>query len=67
MRDKDDERQVRILLTKAGQSLKERAKDIPYNLGCMLGLPVEELSALNQQIAEIRSRLHASASALAKS
>src|SRR5687767_7416682 len=43
VRDKQDERQVRIELTETGRRLRENAKDIPQKLGCMLGLPTEEL------------------------
>ncbi|WP_134496373.1 MarR family winged helix-turn-helix transcriptional regulator [Microvirga pakistanensis] len=66
MRDREDERQVRIMLTESGRSLRERAKDIPEHVGCMLGLPPGELRALNQQIAELRSRLHDSIPSPAK-
>lgn len=67
VRDKEDERQVRVMLTDAGRALREKAQNIPHEVGCMLGLPVEELGALNRQISEMRSRLHASVPSLAKS
>jgi len=62
VRDKQDERQVRIELTETGRGLQEKAKDIPQKLGCMLGLPTEELRALNEQISKLRSNLHAAVS-----
>jgi DNA-binding MarR family transcriptional regulator len=58
VRDKEDERQVRISLTQKGRTLQEKAKDIPHELGCMLGLTAEEASAMAQQIAQLRGRLH---------
>lgn len=56
-RDKQDERQVRIFLTEAGQALKDRAKNIPQNVGCLLGLSNAEARALTRQVAQLRSRL----------
>lgn len=67
MRDKEDERQVRIMLTDAGHHLQERARDIPTNVGCMLGLPIDEMRALNQQISNLRGRLHAAVPSPSKS
>ncbi|WP_152568848.1 MarR family transcriptional regulator [Microvirga sp. BSC39] len=66
-RDKKDERQVRISLTKTGRALREKAEEIPRQVGCVLGLPVDELRALTEQVAKLRSRLHDSASPSLKS
>ncbi len=60
VRDKKDERQVRIMLTEAGHGLREKAEDIPQNVGCVLGLSFEEARSLTQQIAQLRGKLHAS-------
>ncbi len=65
-RDREDERQVRILLTDAGRALRERAEDIPKNVGCVLGLSFDEVRDLTEQVAKLRGRLHDSASSLAK-
>ncbi len=65
-RDRTDERQVRILLTDAGRALREKAEDIPKNVGCVLGLSFDEVCALTEQVAKLRGRLHDSASSLAK-
>ena len=62
VRDKQDERQVRIELTEAGHGLREKARNIPEKLGCMLGLPAEELRSMNEQISRLRANLHASIS-----
>jgi DNA-binding MarR family transcriptional regulator len=61
-RDTKDERQVRIMLTETGRTLREKAKDIPHEVGCMLGLSLDEASALSEQVAKLRGRLHDSAS-----
>ena len=57
-RGKEDERQVRISLTQKGRTLQEKARGIPHELGCMLGLSAEEASDMAQQIARLRGRLH---------
>ena len=66
-RDKQDERQVRISLTESGRALREKAEDIPKEVGCVLGLPVDELRSLTEQVAKLRGRLHDSASPSVKS
>jgi DNA-binding MarR family transcriptional regulator len=66
-RDKKDERQVRISLTDTGRALREKAEEIPQQVGCVLGLPVDELRSLTEQVAKLRGRLHDSASLSVKS
>lgn len=66
-RDKKDERQVRISLTETGHFLRNRAEEIPKKVGCVLGLSFDEVRALAEQVAKLRSRLHDSASLSAKS
>ena len=66
-RDKKDERQVRISLTEAGHSLREKAEEIPKQVGCVLGLSFDEVRTLTEQVAKLRGRLHDSASLSAKS
>jgi DNA-binding MarR family transcriptional regulator len=66
-RDRKDERQVRISLTATGRTLREKAEEIPRQVGCVLGLPIDELRALTEQVAKLRGRLHDSASLSAKS
>ena len=65
-RDKKDERQVRISLTETGRALRAKAEDIPHQVGCVLGLPFDEVRALTEQVAKLRGRLHDSASQPAK-
>lgn len=67
VRDKIDERQVRIVLTDSGRTLNEKAKHIPDEVGCMLGLSFDEARSLAQQIGKLRTKLHASVPASAKS
>jgi MarR family transcriptional regulator, organic hydroperoxide resistance regulator len=66
-RDKKDERQVRISLTESARALREKAEDIPKNVGCVLGLSFDEARALSQEVAKLRSRLHDSAALSGKS
>lgn len=67
VRDKEDERQVRIVLTETGRTLGERARHIPTQLGCMLGLPADELRDLNRTISRLRGQLHEAVASLSKS
>ncbi|MBB4039199.1 DNA-binding MarR family transcriptional regulator [Microvirga flocculans] len=60
-RDRKDERQVRICLTETGRALREKAEAIPKNVGCVLGLSLDEARALTAQVAKLRGRLHDSA------
>ena len=46
-RDAADERQVRIALTPAGRSLKQKAKGIPAKLLCASGLSLAEIKGLH--------------------
>jgi DNA-binding MarR family transcriptional regulator len=66
-RDRKDERQVRISLTDTGRALREKAEEIPRQVGCVLGLSVDELRSLTEQVAKLRGRLHDSASLAVKS
>lgn len=58
VRDQEDERQVRIRLTKAGQALKEKARAIPEAILCATGRPRPELRALNQELLRLRDQLN---------
>lgn len=66
-RDRKDERQVRISLTETGRSLREKAEEIPQQVGCVLGLTFDEARALTREVAKLRGRLHDSAALSAKS
>ena len=59
LRDAADERQVRITLTAAGRALKQKAKGIPRELGCALGLPLSEIVALRGRLEALAANLRA--------
>ncbi len=65
LRDAADERQVRISLTAAGRALKQKAKGIPQDLFCALGLSLGEITALRGKLESLAANLrgHASESA----
>jgi DNA-binding MarR family transcriptional regulator len=59
VRDKEDERQVRITLTEAGRALQEKAKTVPQEIGCTIGMANGDYQALLRQLADLRGKLHA--------
>ena len=56
-RDADDERQVRITLTKEGRALKKKAQCIPHEVLCASGQSHEVLQNLRRQLSAIRNDL----------
>jgi len=56
-RDPSDERQVRVRLTKAGQTLREKALNIPRCVLEASGLKGEELRRLQSEITALRNTL----------
>lgn len=56
-RDLDDERQVRVCLTKEGRALRARAAEIPGCIMEALAVSPEEVGKLQAQLAAIRERL----------
>ncbi|MCB6182500.1 MarR family transcriptional regulator [Leeia sp. TBRC 13508] len=44
----ENEREVRILLTSSGRSIKEQAKDVPYQIMTTLDLPAHDLIQLKE-------------------
>ena len=57
IRDKDDERQVRVQLTKAGQALREKAQEIPACIIEATGLNSESVAKLKEEITKLRASL----------
>jgi len=53
-RDLDDERQVRITLTREGRALKRRAQEIPQQVLCASGQSEQAVASLRAQLAKIR-------------
>ncbi|MET7248106.1 MarR family transcriptional regulator [Methylobacterium sp. EM32] len=60
-RDVQDERLMRINLTEAGASLREKATPFPHEIVCAAGRPAERLVALRDEIVALRDSLHACA------
>ncbi|KAB2670428.1 MarR family transcriptional regulator [Ochrobactrum sp. LMG 5442] len=56
-RDAGDERQVRITLTDEGRELRKEAENIPEQVFCALGQPVDELQDLRTRLLDIRRNL----------
>ena len=57
-RDEQDERQVRITLTKQGKELKKLAKNIPTAVLCASGQSAEALHKLRSELSKIRDDLY---------
>lgn len=60
-RDPDDERQVRIGLTKIGAALKAKTRDFPACIGAATGLAAADVHALHAGIVALRKRLQEAA------
>ncbi len=56
-RDGQDERQVRITLTRKGREIEEQAASILNELVCAIGQPEETILALTEEIARLRAAL----------
>lgn len=56
-RDPDDERQVRISLTRQGKLLRNAAKNIPEQILCASGQSVGNLTKMRQDLVKLRSQL----------
>lgn len=56
-RDPRDERQVRVRLTGAGKTLREKARDVPACIGEATGLSLETLERLRRDITTMRDNM----------
>lgn len=56
-RDPQDERQVRILLTAQGKTLRQQAEDIPRQVLCASGQEMAALGELRGELARVRDDL----------
>lgn len=56
-RDPEDERQVRIRLTKPGHALKDKARAIPTAMLCATGQSAPNLRALKDDLLRLRDQL----------
>jgi MarR family transcriptional regulator, organic hydroperoxide resistance regulator len=57
VRDRQDERQVRVKLTNQGQAIEEQAASIMSELVCAIGQSEESLLALTEEVAKLRAAL----------
>lgn len=62
-RSRDDERQVMIVLTGAGQSMRKKASGVPNCAGTASGLTQAELLKLTQDVTKLSAALTAFANA----
>jgi DNA-binding MarR family transcriptional regulator len=58
-RDADDERVVRLHLTRTGRALRKRAADIPRAMACQAALPLGELARLRGELLRLTQTLRA--------
>lgn len=56
-RDSEDERQVRISLTRQGKLLRNMAKDIPEQILCASGQSATHLHKMRQDLIKLRTQL----------
>ncbi|MGL5822335.1 MAG: MarR family winged helix-turn-helix transcriptional regulator [Sarcina sp.] len=49
-RSKEDDRVVLVELTKKGEVLKEKVKDVPKSIYCSVGLDIKELQSLKKTL-----------------
>lgn len=57
-RDSQDERQVRIALTPAGQALKTGVAEMKQELSCLLPLPGRDIARLRTELQGLAAALH---------
>ena len=56
-RDRDDERVVRITLTRQGTALREKAATIPDAIGCATSLTLNDVKKLAGEVTALRKKL----------
>jgi DNA-binding MarR family transcriptional regulator len=56
-RDSTDERVVRITLTADGAALRDKAHGIPAAMGCLIGMEIENIIALQKGVAALGENL----------
>ncbi len=57
-RDTEDERQVRIILTRQGKLFRNAAKEIPEKILCASGQQASSLHKMRQDLIKLRGQLH---------
>lgn len=61
IRDTQDERLVRITLTQPGRDLRARALHVPCAIAGIMGLPVERMAAIRDDLLALRQAMEAAA------
>lgn len=59
-RSRVDEREVLIALTDAGRALQEKSPAVVEGIGCLFGMPLEEMKRLQQTLRAIARRMETS-------
>ena len=57
VRDESDERHVIISLTKQGRLLKKQALEIPTDVFCATGMPMDEINRVKKALNQLRNNL----------
>ena len=57
LRDRDDERRVRVQLTATGRALRQQAQAVPQAVACASGCELDELVSLTQRLQQLRDNL----------
>lgn len=57
MRDRADERVVRITLTRQGNALRDKGQRIPEEIGCASDMTIEDIRKLTGEITVLRKKL----------
>ncbi|WP_046112337.1 MarR family winged helix-turn-helix transcriptional regulator [Aquincola tertiaricarbonis] len=58
LRDREDERRVRVQLTTTGRAMRERALQVPQAVACASGCALEELVSLTRRLQALRDSLN---------
>lgn len=58
LRDREDERRVRVQLSAAGRALRAQAQPIPRAVACASGCALDELVSLTQRLQALRDALN---------
>ncbi len=54
-----DEREVHVNLTPEGENLSTQAESVPEAIGCVVGMPMEDVVALRSRLHQLLDRLQA--------
>ena len=57
LRDRDDERQVKVRLTDRGRAMQEDARSLPTSMACAMGQAPDQLETLRDNLVQLRTNL----------